>query len=72
MLVARGAAHAMIEPSLSVWDVAALQPIVTEAGGRLTHLDGDEWSGKGSVLTSNGVLHDGIVQMSAAGREPRS
>ncbi|HWL66512.1 MAG TPA: inositol monophosphatase family protein, partial [Actinomycetota bacterium] len=29
MLVARGAAHVMVEPELSVWDVAALQPIVT-------------------------------------------
>jgi histidinol-phosphatase len=63
MLVARGAAHAMVEPSLSVWDVAALQPIVTEAGGTLTHMDGFEWSGRGTVLTSNGALHNDIVQI---------
>ena len=61
MLVARGAADVMIEPELSLWDVAALQPIVAEAGGRLTHLDGAPWIDGGSVLTSNGLLHDQLL-----------
>ena len=33
MLLAEGAVDAMVEPELSLWDVAALIPIVTEAGG---------------------------------------
>jgi histidinol-phosphatase len=53
----------MVEPSLSLWDVAALQPIVTEAGGELSHLDGNAWSGTGSVLTTNGALHRQIVEL---------
>lgn len=61
MLVARGAAHVMVEPELSVWDVAALEPIVTEAGGKITHLDGGPWTDKGSALTTNGALHDQVV-----------
>lgn len=61
MLVARGAASAMIEPELSVWDVAALQPIVSEAGGRLTTFAGEPWIDAGSVLTTNGNLHDELV-----------
>jgi len=63
VLVARGAAHVMVEPELSIWDVAALEPIVTEAGGRLTHLDGAPWREKGTCLTTNGALHDRVVAM---------
>ena len=40
MLVAEGAAEAMIEPELALWDVAALRPIIGEAGGRCTDLAG--------------------------------
>jgi histidinol-phosphatase len=61
MLVARGAAHIMIEPNLNVWDVAALQPIVSEAGGRLTHLDGTKWIDGGSCISTNGLLHDEVL-----------
>ncbi|MGH2703186.1 MAG: inositol monophosphatase family protein [Actinomycetota bacterium] len=63
MLVSRGAAHVMVEPVLSVWDVAALIPIVTEAGGRLTHIDGSPWTDRGSALTTNGILHDTVVSL---------
>ena len=61
MLVARGAAEIMIEPELSVWDVAALEPIVTEAGGRLTNLDGKRWKHLDSCVTTNGKLHDAAL-----------
>lgn len=66
MLVARGAAHVMVEPEVSVWDVAALQPIVSEAGGTTTHLNGDEWGDTGSCLTTNGALHGEIVAVARA------
>ena len=53
MLVARGAAHVMIEPVLALWDVAALEPIVTEAGGALTRIDGSPVDDEeGSCLTT--------------------
>jgi histidinol-phosphatase len=68
VLVARGAGHAMLEPSVSLWDVAALEVILQEAGGRLTHLDGSQFRGKGTCLSSNGVLHDTIVAMATAAR----
>ena len=66
MLVARGAAHIMVEPALEVWDVAALQPIVSEAGGRVSHLDGRPWAKRGNCLTTNGVLHDQLVSLLGA------
>jgi histidinol-phosphatase len=61
MLVARGAAHAMIEQELRVWDWAALKVVVEEAGGRVTQLDGSPPVDGGSVLTSNGALHELLV-----------
>ncbi|MDQ4025315.1 MAG: histidinol phosphatase, partial [Actinomycetota bacterium] len=63
MLVARGAAHVMAEPNLSVWDVAALQPIVTEAGGRISDLDGNEWDASGGCVTTNGALHEEVLRV---------
>ncbi len=57
MLLAEGALDAMVEPELSLWDVAALIPIVTEAGGTFTDLDGRPGPGGGSAIASNGLLH---------------
>jgi histidinol-phosphatase len=68
VLVARGAGHVMLEPQVSMWDVAALEIIVAEAGGRLTHADGSTFSGEGSCLTTNGVLHEQIVAMATGVR----
>jgi histidinol-phosphatase len=68
VLVARGAAEVMLETDLNLWDYAALQVIVEEAGGRMTQLDGSPTAAGGSVLTTNGVLHDELVaRLSAAG-----
>jgi histidinol-phosphatase len=61
MLLAEGALDVMVEPELSLWDVAALIPIVTEAGGRFTDLDGRPGPGGGSAVATNGRLHDDIL-----------
>jgi histidinol-phosphatase len=58
MLVAEGAVDLAAEPDLSLWDVAALYPIVTEAGGRLTGLNGVDGVHESSAAASNGVLHE--------------
>lgn len=63
MLVARGAAHVMVEPDLNVWDYAAVTCIVSEAGGRATHLDGAPWEERGSALTTCGPLHDRVTAL---------
>ncbi|HEY7875007.1 MAG TPA: inositol monophosphatase family protein [Actinomycetota bacterium] len=63
MLVARGAAHAMLEPQLRTWDFVPLQVIVEEAGGRQSTFDGTALSDHGSVLTTNGVLHDEMLDV---------
>lgn len=68
MLVARGAAHVMVEPELNIWDTAALIPIAIEAGALVTHIDGSPWTSKGSCLTAAPKLHAQIVEMAAAAR----
>jgi histidinol-phosphatase len=61
MLVAEGAADVMVEPELALWDVAALRPIIEEAGGRCTALDGAPATGPGGCITTNGRLHDDVL-----------
>jgi histidinol-phosphatase len=60
-LVARGSADVMIEIELATWDFAALQVILDEAGGRMSQFDGSPLLHGGTVLTTNGVLHDELV-----------
>src|SRR6202034_4700596 len=61
MLVAEGAVDVSAEPDVSLWDLAALQVIVEEAGGRFTSLDGIATPDGGSVVCSNGHLHDEVL-----------
>lgn len=57
LLVAEGAGELAIDPVVHPWDVAALQVIVEEAGGRATGFSGERSIYEGSLLTSNGLLH---------------
>jgi histidinol-phosphatase len=68
MLVARGSADVCFEPELATWDWAAVEVVVEEAGGRMTQFDGSPLAHGGSVLTSNGVLHEEILARLEAGR----
>lgn len=62
LLVAEGAADAALEPTVEVWDLAAIKVIVEEAGGRLTNLEGVSSAAGGSALSSNGYLHAEILR----------
>ncbi|GAA1841248.1 histidinol-phosphatase [Asanoa iriomotensis] len=61
MLVAEGAVDVMVEPELSLWDVAALIPIVTEAGGSFTDLSGQPGPSGGSAVATNGKIHEEVL-----------
>lgn len=61
MLVAEGAAEIAIEPEVAHWDMAAVQVIVEEAGGRFTNLDGEGRADGGSGVSTNGLLHDAVL-----------
>jgi len=68
MLVAEGSVDIAGEPDLKVYDNAALVPIVEEAGGRFSSLDGVAGPWEGTALATNGVLHDATVAALAAPR----
>lgn len=57
MLVAEGAVDISAEPALQIYDLAALLPIVTEAGGVATTFAGTSALGNGSLVSTNGRLH---------------
>jgi histidinol-phosphatase len=61
MLVAEGAVDLAAEPDLEVYDMAALDIIVREAGGRFTSLDGADGPWGGNALASNGHLHEAAL-----------
>ncbi|HEU0133053.1 MAG TPA: histidinol-phosphatase [Mycobacteriales bacterium] len=65
VLVAEGAVDVACEPEVSLWDLAALQVVVEEAGGRFTDLDGVARPDGGSAVASNGLLHDAALKLLA-------
>jgi len=66
MLLAEGAVDIAAEPELEVYDMAALDVIVREAGGRFTSLDGSEGPWGGNALASNGHLHEAALSFLGA------
>ncbi|MTA87053.1 MAG: histidinol phosphatase [Actinobacteria bacterium] len=61
MLVAEGSIDVALEPSLALWDMAALEIIVREAGGVFTDLSGHNGPFGSSAVTSNGLLHNEVI-----------
>jgi histidinol-phosphatase len=67
VMVAEGAVDASFEPEVSLWDLAALQVVVEEAGGRFTDLTGAPRPDGGSAVCSNGLLHDRVLAALTSG-----
>jgi histidinol-phosphatase len=63
LLVAEGAVDIALEAELALWDVAALIPVVHEAGGRITGRDGGPCTGPTGAVTTNGRLHDATLAL---------
>jgi histidinol-phosphatase len=61
VMVAEGAVDAAIEPELNAWDMAALIPIVEEAGGQITSLNGRSPMVGGNAVSSNRHLHGALL-----------
>lgn len=62
MLVAQGSGEFMMEYGIHAWDVAALKPIVEEAGGRYSDWSGNPNIWRPDVVASNGRLHDEVLK----------
>lgn len=62
MMVAEGAIEIAIEPKVAPWDMAAVQVIVEEAGGRFSTVGGAPRYDGGSALSTNGPLHESVLE----------
>lgn len=71
MLLAEGHLDIAGEFDLQPYDMAALVPIVQEAGGRFTSVDGQEGPWHGSALATNGLLHQATLD-ALAGAAPKT
>jgi histidinol-phosphatase len=63
LLVAQGSGEVMMEHGVHAWDIAALLPIIEEAGGRMTAWDGTRTIHRPDSLASNGALHDQVLRI---------
>lgn len=63
MLLAEGRLEFVAEFGVREYDIAALVPIVTEAGGRFTSFDGEDSIGARSSLATNGILHESFLSL---------
>lgn len=61
MLLAEGAVDLAAEPDLELYDMGALVPVVTEAGGRFTSLAGEDGPWGGNAVATNGLLHEAVL-----------
>ena len=61
VMVATGRAEIMLDPRTSPWDIAALVPILQEAGGKITSWDGRETIRAGDAVATNGLLHAELI-----------
>jgi histidinol-phosphatase len=60
-LLAEGAVDIACEPEVKLWDLAALDVLVREAGGAFTSLDGRPGPHGGSAVATNGLLHSAVL-----------
>lgn len=66
VLVATGRAEALAEPKVSIWDVAAVQVVVEEAGGAYSDFSGGANLSAGACLASNGRVHEELLRIVAS------
>jgi histidinol-phosphatase len=65
VLVADGAFDISVDPIVSYWDAAALLPIIEESGGRWSTVSGERAALPDSLVCTNGVLHDAVIEILA-------
>ena len=61
VLVAEGVIDLAVDREAGVWDLAALAPIVVEAGGRFSSVAGVDGPLGEDALATNGLLHEDVV-----------
>ncbi|HEV3418520.1 MAG TPA: histidinol-phosphatase [Pirellulales bacterium] len=71
LMVATGRAELMVDPIMNVWDAAAVQPIIEEAGGTFTDWRGRPTIHSGEGIATNGQILDEVLKITASA-EPAS
>jgi histidinol-phosphatase len=71
VLVAQGSGEVIVDHGLKVWDLAAIMPIVEEAGGRMTDWEGQRRCDRPDVVVSNGRVHESVQRVLSEGRAGR-
>ena len=61
LLVATGRAAVMIDAIVALWDVAAVQPVIEQAGGTLTDWRGNRSIYAGEAVATNGAVLDEVL-----------
>lgn len=61
VMVAEGCTDIACEPALNIWDMAALVPVVSEAGGRMTSWSGGDALTELCAVSTNGLLHEAVL-----------
>jgi histidinol-phosphatase len=62
LLVATGRAEVMVDPIVNPWDVAAVAPVIVEAGGKFSSWNGEFSIRAGHCVGSNGLVHDRVLE----------
>lgn len=62
VLVAQGSGELMVDYGVHIWDVAAIQPLIEEAGGKFSDWDGNVTIERPDVIVSNGKLHEEVLR----------
>lgn len=63
LLVATGRAEVMIDPAMNLWDAAALQPVIEEAGGRFIDWQGQATVHSGESIATNSKVADEVLKI---------
>lgn len=63
LLVATGRAEVMVDPICNPWDIAAVLPVIVEAGGTFSNWKGDRRIDTGDGVGSNGKVHSQVLEM---------
>lgn len=69
LLVATGRAEVMVDPILNVWDAAAVQPIIEEAGGTFTDWQGNSTIHAGEAIATNGKILEEVLAITRQGSQ---
>ena len=69
LLVATGRAEVMLDPIMNVWDAAAVQPIVVEAGGTFTDWQGNPTIYGGEAIATNGRVLEEVLAITRGARK---